>query len=84
MMALQTTQRTPSWLLKHRKTSKSDVMSSGLHFHLSSGQAHSTTQGADAPGLCSEHSPSPAMNNLGWGGQTAPCPESPNIPELLS
>lgn len=75
MMALHSTQRTPSWLLRHRKAFERDVMCSGALFHLSSGQAPSTAQGADAPG--------PAMNSLGWGGQTAPSPESPRSPELL-
>lgn len=74
MLALHSTQRTPSWLLRHRKAFERDVMSSGVLFHLSSGQAPSTTQGADAPGLCSEHSPMPCHGQSGLGRANSTIP----------
>lgn len=73
MLALHSTQRTPSWLLRHRKAFERDVMSSGVLFHLSSGQAPSTTQGADS-GLCSEHSPTPCHGQSGLGRANSTIP----------
>lgn len=84
MLALHSTQRTPSWLLRHRKAFERDVMSSGVLFHLSSGQGPSTTQEQTLQGFAQSTAPRPAMDSLGWGEQTAPSPESPNSPELLS
>lgn len=58
-------------------------MSSGVHLHLSSGQAPSTTQGADAPKPCSEHSPMPC-HKQGRANSTMPQkPKQPRAPVMM-